>query len=114
MMHNKFIMFLACMLLVGNMACLVADGAWLGAEDLNLMQYLTGYSTTETMSWTAVIMVPVAFFTHGLPKLIFWDFSFFSGELAIIRWFLFIVSIGAVWAVAQEFRTTITSLFGRR
>jgi hypothetical protein len=107
-------MFLAFILIMGNLFCLMLDGAWLGADDMNLMNYLTGYSNFQSAGAWAVVTVPLGFFVHGLPKMLFWDFSFFDGAFAIVRWILMIVSIGAVWAVGQEFRGTITSIFGRR
>jgi len=113
-MRPQFIMFLAFALLAGNLLCVIIDGAWLGAEDLSLIGYLTGMTNLQTASWTAIFTIPFNFFTHGLPKLLLWDFSFFSGSLQIIRWFLFVISIGAIWAVAQEFRLSIQSIFGRR
>jgi hypothetical protein len=77
------------------------------------MNYLTGMDGTA-ISWTAIVTVPIGFITHGLPKMLFWDFSFLDGGLSIIKWLLSFISIGAIWAVGQEFRQTITSIFGRR
>jgi hypothetical protein len=113
-MRPQYVMFLAFCLLVGNLFCLIIDGAWIGAADVTIMGYLTGMTNLQTASWTAVFTVPFAFFTHGFPRLISWDFSFFSGELQTIRWLLFVISIGAIYALAQEFRSTVTSMFGRR
>lgn len=113
-MSNKFVMFLAFILIICNLICLIIDGAWLGAEDQTLMGYLTGMNSLQAANWTAIFTIPIGFITHGFPKLILWDYSFFSGSLQIIRWILFVISIGAVWALAQEFRNTATSLFGRR
>lgn len=112
-MNHKFVFFLAFTLLTCNILCLIIDGAWLGAEDLSLMQYLTGMSGSS-LNWTAIVTLPIGFVTHGLPKMLFWDYSFLSGGLGIIRWLLMFISIGAIWALAQEFRLTITSIFGRR
>jgi len=106
-------MFLAFCLLVGNLWCLVIDGLWIQPEDVNIMGYLTGMNSLQTASWTAIFTVPFNFFTHGFPKLILWDFSFLQGSLSIIRWFLFIFSIGAIYAMAQEFRMVVQSIFGR-
>jgi len=113
-MRPQFIMFLAFSLLAGNLLCAVIDGAWLGAEDVTIMGYLTGMTNLQTASWTAIFTVPFNFFTHGLPKLLLWDFSFFSGGWGIIRWFLFVISIGAIWAIASMFWTSIQGIFQRR
>lgn len=113
-MRPQYIMFLAFTLLAGNILCVILDGAWLGAEDVTLIGYLTGMTNLQTASWTAIFTVPFNFFTHGLPKLILWDFSFLQGDASIFRWFLFVISIGAIWAVGQEFRNSIQGLFARR
>lgn len=113
-MRPQYIMFLAMCLLLGNIICVVIDGAWLGAADATIMGYLTGVTNLQTASWTAIFTVPFAFFTHGLPKLLLWDFSFFSGSWAIVRWILFIFSIGAIWAIATMFLTSIQGIFSRR
>lgn len=113
-MSKYFVMFLAFCLVMGNLLCLIIDGDWLGAADVTIMQYLTGMSNLQTASWTAVFTVPFNFFTHGFPKLISWDFSFFQGDLSIIRWILFVISIAAIYGMAQEFRGAITSIFTRR
>jgi hypothetical protein len=113
-MSSKFVMFLAFVLVLSNILCLIIDGAWLGVEDQTLMQYMTGMNALQAASWTAIFTVPIGFITHGFPKMILWDFSFFSGALQIIRWILFVISIGAIWAMAQEFRNAAVSLFGRR
>jgi hypothetical protein len=107
-------MYLAFCLLVGNFLCLILDASSFGSTDLNLMNYLLNYSSTQTSNGIPVITASVFFFTHGLPKMLLWDFSFLSGGLQIVRWFLMILSIGAVWAIAQDFRGTVTSIFGRR
>jgi len=113
-MRHTFIMYLAFSLIVCNLTCLIIDGAWLGAEDLTLMQNLTGFGSIKAAGMFGVFTMFVGFLTHGLPRLIMWDYSFLSGGLQIIRWILFTFSIGAMWAIAQEFRGTITSIFGRR
>lgn len=113
-LSKNFVMFLAFALLVGNLLCLVIDGLWFQAEDVNLMGYLTGMTNLQTASWTAIFTVPFNFFTHGFPKLIMWDFSFLGGALGIVRWFLFIFSIGAIYALAQEFRMALQGILTRR
>ena len=113
-MNPKFVMFLAMILIICNIICLIIDGAWLGVEDQTLMEYMTGMNTLQAAGWTAIFTVPIGFITHGFPKLILWDYSFFSGALQIIRWILFAISIGAIWAMVTQFMNAATSLFGRR
>lgn len=113
-MRPHFIMFLAFCLLIGNLLCAIIDGVWLSAEDVNLMTYLTGMTNLQTSSWTAIFTVPFNFFTHGLPKLLLWDFSFFSGGWSIVRWILFVFSIGAIYGLASMFFSNSQGIFIRR
>ena len=111
---SKRIEFLALCLLVGNLLCALMDGVWLVAEDANLMAYLTGMTPLQTASWTSIITVPYNFLTHGLPKLLLWDFSFFSGSWAIIRWFLLVFSIGTIVGLWMTFVNSTQGIFTRR
>lgn len=113
-MRPQYIMFLAFALIVGNLLCLIIEGGYFGAEDVTLMNYLTGYSGVEAAGTWAVPKMIAGFFTHGFPKLIMWDFSFFSGGLAIIKWILFVFSIGAIYAIARDFIPAISQIFARR
>lgn len=113
-MRPQYVMFLAMCLLIGNLFCLILDGAWLGATDVTLMGYLTGMTNLQTASWTAIFTVPFNFFTHALPRMLLWDFSFLGGSWAIVRWILMIFSIGAIWAVASMFIQSIQGIFSRR
>jgi hypothetical protein len=114
-MRPQLIMYLAFCLLTGNLLCLMMDGAWIGAEDVNLMGYLTGMSNLQTASWTVIFTVPIGFFTHGLPRMLLWDFSFFYGSWELIRWLMMAISIGVLWGVAQTFFSSIQQgIFGRR
>lgn len=108
---KNFVMFLAFCLLVGNLLSLIIDGLWIQPEDINIMKSLTGMNGLQTASWTSIFTVPIHFITQGFPKLILWDYSFLQGQLAIIRWFLFIISVGAIWALASMFLQAIQSIF---
>lgn len=104
--------FFVFILILGNMLCLMADGDWLGAEDESEMAALTGHEIDE--SGGIPIITPVVNFASAFWHVVSWDFSFFSGGLQIIRWFLLTLTAIAVFAIAQEFRSTVTSIFGRR
>ena len=105
--------FFILALVVGNMVCLMADGDWLGAEDEAQMNALTGHEITE--SGGIPIITPVVDFAQQFWKAVSWDFSFLEdGVGKLVRWFLWILTAIAVYAIAQEFRTTVTSIFGRR
>lgn len=109
-MRPQFIMFLALVFMLSNVLCFIIDTGWFAPEDLTVMNYLTGYDT-----WTSgpipVLTPIVGFFTKGFPKLILWDYSFIPDALQIIGWIMNVFTIGAIFAMAQEFRSVITSFF---
>jgi len=54
------------------------------------------------------------FFTHGIPKLILWDYSFLEGEWAIVKWvILYPISAGVVYGMALVFIAALQGIFGR-
>lgn len=114
MIRPQHIMFLAFCLFGGNLICAIVDGVWLNAEDANLLTYLTGMTNLQTASWTAVFTVPFNFLTHGLPKLIFWDFSFFAGSWAIVQYFLIAISVGTIFGLYLTFAGSSQGIFTRR
>jgi pantothenate kinase type III len=111
-MRPQMLMFIILVLLVGNLVGLMADGAWLGADDSSQMNAMVGQNTQQSVN--IPIVTPVVNFAKGLWKAISWDFSFLAGGLQIVRWFLLCITAGCMYAIAQEYRSTITSLFGRR
>ena len=114
-MRPQYIMGLTLIWAICTLVGLMMGGAWFADEDTNLMNYLTGYSSWEAGGMFAIITVPIGFFIHGLPKLILFDYPFFAGELALIRWVLIAVFASAtVFVVASTFGYSFTSMFGRR
>ena len=111
-MRPQMVMFFVFVLIVGNIICLMADGDWFGADDQVQMNALVGHNVKQSLD--IPIVTPVVNFFKTFWKAISWDFSFFEGGLQIVRWVLLCLSAGAVFALAQEFRGTITSIFGRR
>lgn len=111
-MSEKWVMFFMLILLVGNLLCLAADGDWLGSTDSTQMNQLTGHSVTD--SGGIPVLTQLVGFFKGFWKMVSWDFSFFQGALEIIRWFLFILTVGVIYSAGREFRSTITSIFTRR
>lgn len=111
-MRPQMIMFFVFVLIVGNLMCLMADGDWPGTTDQNQMDALAGFNVNNAADAAIVTQSPTFFTT--LWKAITWDFSFLEGGLQIIRWILLCLTVGAVFAIGQEFRSVITSILGRR
>lgn len=53
-------------------------------------------STGESAGTFAVINLTWDFLTKALPNLIFWDFSFFEGQLVYVRYLFMGISLGVV------------------
>ena len=115
-MHPKLIMFCVFIFVVGTLLSLIIEGGYFGSQEVGIMNQLTGYTTLQiagTGIWTVPKLV-VGFFTHGLPKLIMWDYGFLEGEAAIFKWIvLYPISAGVVWGIALVFIPAVQGIFGR-
>lgn len=101
-LNPKLLMFAYFAFICGHIICLMLEGDWLAGNDENVINSLLGFDLTE-LSSSGLMAIPkasIGFFTHGVPKLILWDYSFFYGSFAIFRFTLcFAISIGVVWGV---------------
>jgi len=70
-------------------------------------------ATTATVGVFSVVMIPVYFFTRTLPQLVMWNYSFLSGELAILAYFFFAVSAGFVVTLAIQMLQVARGILGR-
>lgn len=114
MFKAHLFMFLAFILLMTNLVCMFLDGSWLGAQDVTLMGWLTGYEATEASGIGRILSLSWGFMTEGLPRMIMWNFSFLRGGLEIIRWVLMSISIGVIGGLAVQFAPSIPGFFARR
>ena len=67
---------------------LLFSGMWFGSAQGSMLNWLTGYNVSSVATIFNIILVPVAFFVHGIPTLILFDYPFFSGALTILQWIL--------------------------
>jgi hypothetical protein len=109
-------MFVAFVFFIGTLCCLVIEGSYIGTGELDLANSLTGYNIIQ-VSGAGIWSIPKlawGFMTHGLPKLIFWDFNFFQGGYFIVRLFLIMtLSVGVVWGVIQTFLPVAQGILSR-
>lgn len=112
-MTPKLVMYLAFTWLVGQMICLFIEGTYFGVQEVSIMNSLAVFRTTEVFGLWTVPMLNLDFFTQGMPRLLMWDYSFLTGGYAIFKWFLYVLSIGAVWGLATVFLGVIQRLFAR-
>lgn len=107
-MSAKLMMALAMLFVICTMTCLFIEGSWVDDQEIDIINSLTGYTIMEA-GGMSVIQLGWGFFTKGLPKMIMWDYSFFSGGWGIVRIFLMPISIGIIWGV---FTVVITAVQG--
>jgi len=92
---------------------LIIDGALYGAGELSIMNSLTGYSVVDIGSITAIPKMAIGFLTHGLPKLISWNYGFFTGRFVVLRWIMASLSGAVIWGLIQVFLPTIQGVISR-
>jgi len=96
------------------MISLLIEGAFMRTEDINIINQLTGYSALEAGGIMAIPKLGWGFMTHGLPKILLWDYAFLEGAgFEILRWILMPLSIAVVWGIVQTFIGIAQGLLGR-
>lgn len=118
MMSPKFVVFFAFSYVTATLLCLFIEGSYFGAEELSIMNALTGMSLLEitgTGAWTIPKLIS-GFFKVGVPRLLLWDYSFLdTAEGGLFRWLLLLpLSVGFVWGLAVVFLSAISGIFVRR
>ena len=93
-----------------------ATGALVYNEDLGVINYALGFNfvrVANNAGWTALFDIPWKFVTVTAPKLLLWDFSFFTGELVLVRYVLMTLSIGFYIAFALQALTAAMGVLRR-
>lgn len=109
-MGPKIIMFCYFSFIIGHIICLMLEGSWLGADEKEFMETLIGFKVTSFSGWEVPKMA-WGYFTHGFPKMLFWDYSFLYGTFGIFRvTILWAISIGVIWGFAVVFASFVFGL----
>lgn len=115
MIGAKLIMTCYFVFMVGNVLCMIIEGSYFSADDVDLMNALSGYSVLE-VSGAGVLAVPkmaVGFFTHGLPTMLLWQYSFLEGGWEIFKWIcLFPLTIGVIYPIGLLAMNIAQGIFG--
>lgn len=111
MLSPKLIMFMSLIFIVMSLTCLFLEGAnTFGQEEVDMLNAWTGYTAIESGN-VNMISLATGFFTTGLPKLITWDYSFFTGGWVTLRFILiFVFSGGILWGVFTAFINLLGNL----
>jgi hypothetical protein len=94
------------MYMVGQISCLIIDGMFLGTADggfMSVINSLMGFNVVSEGGFN-VIQAGIGFVTVGIPKLLFWNYSFLDGGFFIVRIFLFVITIAGIYGLWQTLR----------
>lgn len=112
-MSPRWISGMSFIFIVGSMLSLLLEGAYIGDTEISVLNALTGYSVIEAGGLLAIPKLAGGFFTVGLPKLLLWDYAFFSGGFAWVRLLFMPLSIAVVWGIIQVFIAVAQGLLSR-
>jgi len=92
----------------------VAEGAFIAAADVTIINTLT---ITRDQSIFGLFNVPVLnldFFFIGIPRLVKWDYSFFGGNAAIFQYFLYSITFALTFLLFTIIIGMVSQMFARR
>lgn len=87
----------------GTEATAHAAGTMVYSADASVVSSALGFSiasTTDNMGIWSVVTIPFYFLTRTLPHIVMMNYSFLSGNLAILGWFFFAAGTGLVITIA--------------
>ena len=99
--------------ILGTIISLIIEGVYIGQEQIDVLNELCGYSVLSTGGLMAIPKLAVGFITHGLPKMLLWDYAFFEGPYAMLRFFFIPLSIAVVWGLIQTFISLAQGLLSK-
>lgn len=113
-MSPKILMFVSFVFFIGSLCCLFIEGHYLGSEQLDLANSLTEYNVVEVSSGGIWSFAQIGSgLIAAIPKMIMWDYNFFTGGYVIFRlFFIMTLSVGVVWGVIQVFITVAQGVIG--
>lgn len=89
----------------------VAEGAFLAASDLTILDSITMLRTVDVLGMFTIPVPNLEFFTSGLPHLIKWDYAFFGGYGSIFQYLLYSVTGAVAFMLFLATIGTISSYF---
>jgi len=102
--------FLAMTWFLSVLICLVIEGSYIGATENTIINDLS-VLTQLKIGGLVTIPAPNIFFFRGVFRLLIWDYSFYEGGYAILRYFWMVtLSPGAVWGIGSVFAPVFANL----
>ncbi len=93
--------FIALSWFISVTICLILEGTYFGTNQNSIINELSVLQALKSGGIFAIGSATVNFF-HGLMRILLWDYSFYTGDYAILRW-LWIVTFdpAVVWGIFQ-------------
>ena len=117
MLNFKTLSFLFGVFFFGNLLSLMVEAAYLGDSDVTLVNQLMGFNVSQLAGSSGILALPrigVGVMTTALPKVISWDYAFFTGEWQLVRWLLFFLfSAPTVLVLAFTFMPSLMGVVSR-
>lgn len=105
----KMFSFLAFVWITSTMICLIIEGSWFGATENTVINDLSIMNTFK-IGGLAPLPVPSLYFFRGIFRILLWDYSFYTGDLAFLRYIWLVVFSGAaVWGITKQFVPVIAN-----
>lgn len=67
----------------------ILEGVMIAAGDVTIINQITIFRSLNVMGLFSVPVINISYFTSGLPHLLKWDYSFFTGNGGVIQYFLY-------------------------
>lgn len=100
---GKFFSFLAFTWLLSVAICLIVEGSWIGGSENTIINDLSAFTTLK-IGGLIPIPAPNLFFFRGLFRILLWDYSFYTGDFAFLRYLWLVVFSGsAVYLLGKDF-----------
>ena len=113
-MPYRFIGFLAFCFVGMTALNRLLEGAFITSSDVAIINTLT---ITHSQSIFGLFNVPILntdFFFTGIPHLVKWDYSFFGGNAALFKYFLYSFTGAMTFLIFIIIIGVVTQYFARR
>ena len=110
----KGVMFFMAAFVLCSILSSIVNMGWYGSEETEQIKWLTTIMGTG-LNFGSLVTAAGSFFTDGVPALVTWDYSYFSGSSwgELVRFILFcITSIGFVWSIIALTFPIMAAAFG--
>ncbi len=99
-MRPQHMAFLGLLLFVGTILSLLLMGSWFGASDVTAINSLSVFTDANFFGYFSIPVPNLSFVSVGLVKLVSFDYSFFGGTSAMIKWaIIYILGPATLWGI---------------